>query len=313
MIYPTKQRTMNPDFCCCCARSLSHIPPLYTDEKSEKPQFVPSDRSLPCCGRTICGNCIHGNQRFATYCPFCQISTGPSSLPQGLKDPPSYSEGKSNSGTSSPPRYEQAEREKEEDALPSYASISSNNNLTVNEKAPQHEQAEDVLHFIDHARDTMQSLSLRYGVPIDVLRRKNGVTADHLLLARRTVLIPGEWYKGGVSLSPRPVEGEEEERKKSIVRRFMVGCKVAELVDWSLEALHGDIRVIGYGMANMGAYRYDVAILYLEQANYDLEMAMDVYKDDERWEKEHPVPGNGKGKGKTRSDVGRRRFTGQRS
>src|SRR4051812_5478008 len=71
--YPTKRRTMNPEFCCCCARSLSHIPPLYTDEKSEKPQSVPSDHTLPCCGRTICGNCIHGNERFATYCPFCQI------------------------------------------------------------------------------------------------------------------------------------------------------------------------------------------------------------------------------------------------
>ncbi|PQE13144.1 thiamine biosynthetic bifunctional enzyme protein [Rutstroemia sp. NJR-2017a BBW] len=282
---------MNPDFCCCCARSLSHIPPLYTDEKSEKPQSVPSDRSLPCCGRTICGNCIHGNQRFATYCPFCQISIGPSSLPQGLKDPPSYSNS-SAVGTSSPPGYEQDKQEEEQDALPPYASISppSNTATKTNEKTPHHEPAQDVLHFIDHARDTMQSLSLRYGVPIDVLRRKNGVTADHLLLARRTVLIPGEWYKGGVSLSPRPVEGEEEERKKSIVRRFM-----------------------GYGMANMGADRYDVAILYLEQANYDLEMAMDVYKDDERWEKEHPVPGNEKGKGKTRSDVGRRRFTGQRS
>jgi hypothetical protein len=44
------------------------------------------------------------------------------------------------------------------------------------------------------------------------------------------VIIPGEWYKGGVSLSPRPVEGEEEEVRKGKVRRFMVGCKVAEYV-----------------------------------------------------------------------------------
>jgi hypothetical protein len=196
---------------------------------------MPSDRTLPCCGRTICGNCIYGNQRFATYCPFCQISTGPSPLPQGLKNPPSYSEGEKNSSgggggaTSSPPGYEQAARENEgEDALPSYASISSSNINATNEKSQPQDQAEDVLHFIDHTRDSMQSLSLRYGVPIDVLRRKNGITADQLLLARRTVLIPGEWYKGGVSLSPRPVEGEEEERKKGIVRRFMVGCKVPE-------------------------------------------------------------------------------------
>lgn len=60
-------------------------------------------------------------------------------------------------------------------------------------------------------------------------------------------------------------------------------------------------------------YRYDVALLYLEQANYDLELATEVYKDDERWEKENPIQGKGKGKSKTRQDVGRRRFTGQKS
>lgn len=63
----------------------------------------------------------------------------------------------------------------------------------------------------------------------------------------------------------------------------------------------------------MVLYRYDVALLYLEQANYDLEMAIDVYKDDERWEEENPIAGKGKGQAKSRSDVGRRRFTGQRS
>jgi hypothetical protein len=97
------------------------------------------------------------------------------------------------------------------------------------------------------------------------------------------VVIPGEYYKGGVSLSPRPVEGEEEERRKGIVRRWMVSCKVAE---------------------------YDVALLYLKQADYDLEAAVEAYREDETWEKAHPLEGSGKGKG---FDVGRRRFTGQRS
>jgi hypothetical protein len=44
------------------------------------------------------------------------------------------------------------------------------------------------------------------------------------------LVIPGEFYKGGVSLSPRPVEGEEEEKRKGIVRRWMVACKVSEYV-----------------------------------------------------------------------------------
>jgi len=60
-------------------------------------------------------------------------------------------------------------------------------------------------------------------------------------------------------------------------------------------------------------YRYDVALLYLEQVEYDLSAAIEAYKDDERWEKEHPLEANiGKGKGKTRQSVGRRRFTGQK-
>lgn len=44
------------------------------------------------------------------------------------------------------------------------------------------------------------------------------------------MVIPGEYYKGGVSLSPRPIEGEDEERRKAIVRRWMMSCKVSEYV-----------------------------------------------------------------------------------
>jgi hypothetical protein len=67
-------------------------------------------------------------------------------------------------------------------------------------------------------------------VPTAALRRANNITSDHLLLARRTILIPGEFYKAGVSLSPRPIEGEEEERRRAILRRWMVACKVSEYV-----------------------------------------------------------------------------------
>jgi hypothetical protein len=60
-------------------------------------------------------------------------------------------------------------------------------------------------------------------------------------------------------------------------------------------------------------YRYDVALLYLNEVDYNLEAAIEAYKDDERWEKEHPIEAaNVKGKGKTRNNVGRRRFTGQK-
>ena len=114
-----------------------------------------------------------------------------------------------------------------EDEPPSYSALDSRTNAS--EKAsPGSDYAEDVLHFLDSAQDTISSLSLRYGVPQEALRKINGLYADHLLAARRTILIPGEYYKGGISLSPRPVEGEEEEIRKAKVRRWMVACKVAE-------------------------------------------------------------------------------------
>jgi hypothetical protein len=196
--------------CCTCATLLSSIPPTY-DEKTEKPtQF---ERRLECCGRAICARCLTDNPRFASYCPFCQISTGPSALPaQGLRDPPTYS-----------PHAD----EHVDDELPPY---SAHNGLQPPPEKSKlsSDNAPDVLHFVDQNNDSMTSLSLRYGVPIDALRRTNNLYADHLLAARRTILIPGEYYKGGVSLSPRPLEGEEEEIKKTKLRKFMVGCKVSE-------------------------------------------------------------------------------------
>lgn len=105
--------------------------------------------------------------------------------------------------------------------------------------------------------------------------------ADHLLAARRTILIPGEFYKGGVSFSPRPLEGEEEEMKKTKLRKFMVQCKVSE---------------------------YDVALLYLEQSNYNLEQAIEAYRADEQWEKDHPLQAAKKGKSKAQQNTGRRKW-----
>lgn len=156
--------------------------------------------------------------------PFCQVSTAPSPLPQGLRDLPAYSP------PPSPRPATAALPSPDGDEPPSYSSLDSR--PPASEKAASssaaEQPAEDVLHFLDPAQDTLPSLSLRYGVPQDALRRTNGLYADHLLAARRTVLIPGEYYKGGVSLSPRPIEGEEEEIRKGKVRRWMIACKVAE-------------------------------------------------------------------------------------
>jgi len=177
--------------CCTCATLLTIV-----DLQTEKPRTL--DRRLDCCGRIVCRACMHETPRFKTYCLFCQISLGPSPLPQGLRDPPSYNAASAPAcSRSAPPAYEQA------DALPPYNAGSSESQVP-----PLRQEAGDVLHFLEHSSDTMTSLSFRYGVPIAALRKANNITSDHLLSARRTVVIPGDFYNGGVSLSPRPI-GEE--------------------------------------------------------------------------------------------------------
>lgn len=142
--------------------------------------------------------------------------------------------------------------------------------VATNEDDEKAAVAEDTLHFVNHETDSVASLSLRYNVPATALRRANNITSDHLLLARRTVIIPGEFYKAGVSLSPRPIGGEEEEQRKGRIRRFMTLCKVAD---------------------------YDVALLYLEQSGYDVEAAAEEYFDDEAWEKANPNQGSSRKNG----------------
>jgi hypothetical protein len=194
------------------------------------------------------------NSRFAGYCPFCQISTVPSSLPQGLKKPPAYVAQPASRATAV----------QSSTAPPPYAATSSNHVSAEDEKAALAEAekpTEDTLHFLNHEHDSIASLSLSYGVPASALRRANNINSDHLLLGRKTVIIPGEFYKGGVSLSPQPIDGEEEELRKAKVRRFMTSCKIHD---------------------------YDVAVLYLEQHSYDLDIATEAYISDEEWEKSHP-------------------------
>jgi hypothetical protein len=175
-------------------------------------------RDLLCCGRAICSKCLNQNKRYETYCPYCQITTAPSPLPQGLRDPPPYS-----ISSQAPPA---GNDHGEHDEPPAYNDHGSSNSIVTDQKTMA-ESMPDVLHFLA-PNDTMLSLSLAYGVPIAALRKANNVFADHLVQGRKTVIIPGEYYKGGVSLSPQPIEGEEEEIRRNKVRRWMVACKVAE-------------------------------------------------------------------------------------
>jgi hypothetical protein len=155
--------------------------------------------------------------------PFCQVSTTPSPLPQGLRDPPEYLPPLSSSCSGVDPLV---------DELPTYESATQRQTTNENGTPPQSSKtsgpAEDVLHFLDVRHDTLISLSLQYGIPISALRRANRIWSDNLLHARRTLIIPGQFYKAGISLSPRPIDGEEGEIRKCKVRRLMVACKVSE-------------------------------------------------------------------------------------
>ncbi|WPH03545.1 Hypothetical protein R9X50_00642500 [Acrodontium crateriforme] len=260
--------------CATCA-SAYHDPQAPIAEKPLLP-----GRQLECCGRSICARCLNQNKRYETYCPYCQITTHPSILPQGLRDPPAYTSLQNNH---SPASQSQPldDRYNTHDRPPAYTPLSTHN--TSSEKSPLHEPAPDVLHFLTPS-DSILSLSMAYNVPITALRKANNVFSDHLLPGRRTVIIPGEYYKNGISLSPRPIEGEEEEAKKNKVRRWMVACKVAE---------------------------YDVALLYLQQADWTLDAAVEAYREDERWEKEHSLQAKERHKhGKTAQRAGMRRFVG---
>jgi hypothetical protein len=53
-----------------------------------------------------------------------------------------------------------------------------------------------------------------------------------------------------------------------------------------------------------------VAVLYLEQASYNLEDAMTSFRADERWEKEHPLQAAKKGKATAAQAAGKRRWFG---
>lgn len=207
--------------CATCASTFDH--PF--DPISEKPLLV--GRDLSCCRRSICARCLNQNKRYETYCPYCQITTHPFPLlPQGLRDPPAYSAAKPE---------ESCEEQVNDDILPAYSEHHSHPPPPISEKHSPNASdppAQDVLHFIT-PNDSIRSLSLAYGIPIPALRKSNNIYSDHLLQARRTVLIPGQYYKAGVSLSPRPVEGEEEEIRKGKVRRWMMGCKIAEYVSSS--------------------------------------------------------------------------------
>ena len=259
LIYPHFSSLAAMDFCCTCALPLSDIKVPYSPE-TEKP--LTFTRTLDCCGRTICASCQYENPRFETYCPFCQISseTG-GALPQaGLKLPPAYEErDAAQDGRHSSPTS---------GSPPPYSAATSGPGPEpeTSESSSLDTRVDDVIHHLA-ADETLQSLALLYRVPTSVLRNHNTIYSDHLLSARKIVCIPRSHYQGP-SLSHPP--NAEEEEKKTKLRRWMVATKCAD---------------------------YNVARLYLKGSDWNLEVAVEAFKSDEQWEKNHPFD---KGKGSRR-------------
>lgn len=202
--------------CCICAQLLPrHGDGKCLDSKAASPY------QYPCCGRLICRQCYYKSPRFDKYCLFCQISFGTNPLPQGLRDPPPYSRPTSPSGATD-------ERRATESDPPAYTAPHASESATVVARAGSNSTASDTVHYVDPARDSVPSLSLLYGVPAAVLKVRNGLYSDRLLAARRTVVIPKEYYRAGVSFSPQPVHGAEEEERRHKIWTLMQSCKVAE-------------------------------------------------------------------------------------
>lgn len=243
--------------CCTCASIISPHPLI--DTKTEKPL---DNKRLDCCDRLVCATCIAKNPRFATYCPFCQT---PVSQEPASQAPPAYTDSPVPHTPPPPPQPHAATL-----APPTYDPPAYDESHDIKQ-----EKNPDVVHHLS-PDDTLTSLSLAYRVPINVLRQHNSIWSDHLLTARKMVLIPGQYYQGP-SLAPDPVDDAEETERKSKIRRLMTKCKIHE---------------------------YDVAVLYLEQEEWDFGRASDKFLADEQWERDHPMKGKQKAS-QTRS-IGRR-------
>ncbi|KAL2201295.1 hypothetical protein P885DRAFT_25496 [Corynascus similis CBS 632.67] len=305
---------MSQPACCTCASLLVAVPRVSST--SEKP--LPNERQLSCCGRIICGACIHNNPRFQSYCPYCQTSSA-SPVGSRLKTRRRRSEAESGSDSeSNPPPYSAIAQtidiklntseptNSPPPYSPSFTSLPSLSQPTPLKQAfpIDGEEAAPSGYTIHHLRhpphpqpDTLASLSLRYGIPLSVLRRHNNLPndADYLLAARHTLLIPTAYITianknsnkdndssavaGEVSLSPHPVEDAAERERKIVIRRFMVACKESD---------------------------YDTAVVYLEESGYDFGEAVARHREDAEWERRNPLEASrrkGKGKGKTRRNL----------
>ncbi|KAH6624899.1 hypothetical protein B0J18DRAFT_410305 [Chaetomium sp. MPI-SDFR-AT-0129] len=297
--------------CCTCASLLAALPRVCSS--SEKP--LPDDRRLQCCGRTICGACIHKNNRFRSYCPYCQTSAEPrlkrrpdtrrgrdaegsraggSDIDLGSEsetdnDPPPYSaiaqtvNIKFNPTESArpPPPYTPALSTSQQLGSPKdqhSSSPPSSSSSSTPSPAPY------TVHHLRHpphpTPDSLLSLSLQYGIPPAVLRQHNRLPADadYLLAARHTLLIPTAHITTNPGPSPGNTSSSSTEETASLSPRPIEDAAERER----------KIAIRRFMVACKEA-DYDTAVVYLEETGFDFALAVQRHREDAEWEARNPV------------------------
>ncbi|KAL2129122.1 hypothetical protein VTI74DRAFT_8199 [Chaetomium olivicolor] len=322
---------MSQAACCTCATLLTAGSRVSTS--SEKP--LPDDRRLDCCGRIICGDCIHNNVRFLSYCPYCQTSgrlplinhhkhrpkkshpdsasaaTSPSPL-----DPPPYTPIASTDKDTScpPPPYTPTPSSFSPISTPTTPSSpppSQASQFNPKHNSPQEETLNPhyTIHHLRHPPhpfpDTLLSLSLQYGIPLAVLRAHNRLApdADYLLAARHTLLIPTACITRRPPNQYSPNHSGDEESKSGDGSSSSSSLSPHPVED---EAQRERKTAIRRWMVACKEADYDMAVTYLEECGWDLGEAVDRYWGDVEWERAHPLEDIGGGKGNGRSGRWRR-------
>ena len=207
-------------------------------------------------------------------------------MPPGLKPPPPYRHSYAHSAAAGAAQNDDAPPPCDPFSAPSVDTVASASASTPTSTSANEKQDIPVLHYLDHGRDTIASLSLRYNVPADRLRQANQLTADYLLHARHVIQIPASGRDQRLvteSLSPQPIDDEAESRRKTAIRRFMVACKV---VDYDLAVLYLEQTAC---RSPRSSDRSSTSHDYDDSCVYDLRAAVEAFDADEQWEKTHPV------------------------
>jgi len=153
-----------------------------------------------------------------------------------------------------------------DDSLPTYEEViysdlnKLSNILKLNSSSEKSNEKLDekrnygAIHYVKKD-DTLIGLAFKYGIEIADIRKANRLFDDNII-ARSTLIIPNYI---GPSLSEKL---SEEEEKKMLVKRFQIRSKCIDTME---------------------------AKFYMEESNYNIENAIQLYRDDVLWEMQHPM------------------------